>query len=125
MHGNARGQDRHHRKADRIEAARPLVETELEVFGHAAGLAAVIEGHHEDGQEDHRGDGADPVEVAGGDAVLGAAGPHADQLQRARFAEMKASPVIHAGIARPDMKKSELLFIERFSAKPMPRTKRT
>ncbi len=42
-----------------------------------------------------------------------------------RLAEMNASPVIQAGMARPDMKKSPLVFIERFSAKPIPKTKTT
>ena len=54
-----------------------------QVFRHAAGLGAVVEGHHEDAEEDHGGDGADPVEVAGDDAVLGAGGAHADHFLRA------------------------------------------
>src|SRR5215467_9485082 len=40
-----------------------------------------------------------------------------------RFAEIKARPVIHAGIERPERKKSVLVFIYRFSAKPIPSTK--
>ena len=42
-----------------------------------------------------------------------------------KLADMKARPVIQAGMARPDMKKSELVFIDRFSANPIPRTKMT
>ena len=42
-----------------------------------------------------------------------------------RFADMNARPVIQAGMDRPDMKKSALFFIDRFSANPIPKTKRT
>ena len=41
-----------------------------------------------------------------------------------RLAEMNASPVIQAGMDRPDRKKSVLLFMDRFRAKPMPSTNR-
>ena len=57
-----------------------IVEAEAKVFGDGAGLRSVIERHHEDADEDHGGDGADPVEVAGDDAVLGARGSHADDF---------------------------------------------
>ena len=40
-----------------------------------------------------------------------------------RLAEMKASPVIQAGIDRPDRKKSVLVRAWRFSTNPMPSTK--
>src|ERR1700719_890841 len=39
-----------------------------------------------------------------------------------RFADMNASPQTHAGIARPARKKSVLVFMEPFSATPMPST---
>ena len=39
-----------------------------------------------------------------------------------KLAEMKASPVIHAGIERPERKKSVLVFVDRFKATPMPST---
>ena len=42
-----------------------------------------------------------------------------------RLAEMNARPVIQAGMARPERKKSVLVFMNRFSAKPMPSTKTT
>ncbi len=35
---------------------------------------------------------------------------------------MNARPVIHAGMARPERKKSVLLFMNRFRAKPIPST---
>ena len=40
-----------------------------------------------------------------------------------RLAETKAKAVIHAGIERPERKKSVLVFMYRFRAKPMPSTK--
>ena len=39
-----------------------------------------------------------------------------------RLAERKARPDTHAGIARPDRKKSVLVRTVRFSATPMPST---
>jgi hypothetical protein len=39
-----------------------------------------------------------------------------------RLAERNASPVIQAGIDRPDRKKSALVFMYFFSTKPIPRT---
>ena len=83
VHGDAGGEDGHDGEGDGVEGAGLLVEAHAEVLGHAAGLGAVVEGHHEDADEDHGGDGADPVEVAGDDAVLGAGGGHADDLLRA------------------------------------------
>ena len=40
-----------------------------------------------------------------------------------RFAEMNASPVIQAGMERPERKKSSLLLTNRRSTQPMPSTK--
>ncbi len=74
---------RHHREGQRVEGARLLVEPQLEVLGNAAGARAVVERHHEDADEEHRRNRAHPVEVAGHDPVLGAAGRHADHLLRA------------------------------------------
>ena len=39
-----------------------------------------------------------------------------------RLAETNAKPVIQAGIERPERKKSVLVFMNRFRAKPMPST---
>jgi hypothetical protein len=38
---------------------------------------------------------------------------------------MNARPVTHVGIERPDVRKSEELFMYRVNAKPMPTTKAT
>ena len=56
----------------------------MQVAGDGVGLRDVVEGHHDDAEEEHRRDGADPVPVRGQDAVLvGRAGP-AHQLERAQ-----------------------------------------
>ena len=52
--------------------------------------------------------------------------PHAPMPMTSRaprLAETKAKAVIHAGIARPERKKSVLVFMYRFSTKPIARTK--
>ena len=85
VHRNAGGEDRHAGKAQGVERARLFVEAKFEVLGDGAGAAAVVEGHHEDADEDHGRDGAHPVEVGGHDAVLGAAAGHADQFLRAEI----------------------------------------
>ena len=80
VHGDAGGEDGHDGEGEGVEGAGLLVEAHAQVLGHGAGLGAVVERHHEDADEDHGGDGADPVEVAGDDAVLGAGGAHADHF---------------------------------------------
>ena len=77
--------DRHGRERDRVDRAGFLVEAQLQVLRDGAGARAVVERHHEQRHEHHRGDRADPVEVAGGDAVLGARGAHADHFLRAEI----------------------------------------
>ena len=61
-----------------------LVEAQAQVLGDRADLGAVVERHHQDAEEDHRRDGADPVVVHGGDAVLGAVGGLSQDLERAQ-----------------------------------------
>ena len=83
VHGDAGREDGHDGEGDGVEGAGLLVEAHAEVLGDGAGFGPVVEGHHEDADEDHGGDGADPVELAGHDAVLGPGGGHADDLLRA------------------------------------------
>ena len=83
VHGNARRENRHHREGEGIKPARLFVEAHLQVFGNGAGLAAVIERHHENAHEQHGGDGSEPIEMGGHDAVLGARSGHADKFHRA------------------------------------------
>ena len=83
VHADPRREHGHDGEGDRVEGAGLLVEAELQVFGHAARARAVVERHHEDADEHHGRDGADPVEVAGEDAVFRAAGGHPDHFLRA------------------------------------------
>ena len=80
VHGDAGGEHGHDGKGKGVDGAGLLVEAHPEIFGDGTGLGAIVEGHHEDADEDHGGDGADPVKVAGDDAVLGAGGSHADDF---------------------------------------------
>ena len=84
IHRNAGREDGHQREGAGVPGARLFVEAEAQKFGHGARFRAVVERHHEDADEDHRGNGADPVKVAGDDAVFGAGGTHADDFLRAK-----------------------------------------
>jgi len=109
IHGDAGAEDRHDGKGEGVDSASLLVEAHAEVFG-TEGFRAIVEGHHENADEDHRRDSPDPVEVAGDDAILGARGAHADDFLRSQgLAEMKASPQTQAGMERPARKKSLLV----------------
>jgi hypothetical protein len=79
--------DEHRRHGERpgIEGVRGLVEAQPQVLGHRTDLGAVVERHHHDPQEHHRGDRADPVIVHGGDPVLRSVGGLAEDLQRAEI----------------------------------------
>jgi hypothetical protein len=83
VHGNAGAEDGHHGEGAGVERAGLLVEAHAQKLGHAASLGAVVEGHHEDADKDHGGDGADAVEVGGLKAVLRAGRAHADDFLRA------------------------------------------
>ena len=87
-----------------VEQVRALAEAPAQVLGHAVHLAAVVERHHHQRQEQHCRHGADPVEVHRRDAVLRAVGGVAQHLDRPRLAEMNASLVIQPGRDRPDRK---------------------
>ena len=80
VHRDAGRKDGHHRERNRVERARFFVEPQLQVLRDRPGLRAVVERHHEDADEHHRRDRADPVEVAGHDPVLGPRGGHADDF---------------------------------------------
>ena len=92
IQGDAGGEDRHHREGDRIEGTGAFVKTEFQVLGNGSGLRAVVEGHHEDREEDHRGNRPHPVEVAGRDAVLGTRGRHAHEFQRPEVGGEEGEP---------------------------------
>ena len=72
------------------DRARALPIAQLQVSGHRVRLADVVEGHHHDAQEEHGGDGADPIPVRGQDAVLIRRSGPAHQLQRAEVGRNEA-----------------------------------
>jgi hypothetical protein len=77
-------QNRGDRECARVERVRRLAEAQAQVLRHRAHLRPVVEGHHHQPEEHHRGDGADPVVMHGRHAVLGAVGRLAEDLQRAQ-----------------------------------------
>ncbi len=116
VEADAAHEDGHDGEGDGVEAARRLVVAELEVLGHGPDPAAVVERHHEDAQEDHGRDGADPVEVDRGDAVLGRVGHHADDLEGAEVGreEGQARDPAGEGAAREEEVLARLhVFLER------------
>ena len=68
------------REDDRVEDVGAVPEAEPQELRNRSDFGAVVEGHHDDAEEDHRRNGADPVVVHGRDPVLGAVGGHADDL---------------------------------------------
>src|SRR5207248_7428537 len=58
---------------------------------------AVVEGHHEEPYEDHGGDGADPIEVAGGNAILRPRCTHANYFLSAQVGGDKCQPADPCG----------------------------
>ena len=85
VHRNARRENRHYGEGDGVQSADAFVKTHLQILRHRARLGAVIKGHHEHREENHRRNRADPVKVRGGDAVFRAAGGHADKFKRAEI----------------------------------------
>ena len=67
-------------RVDQVRGGAVALEHEL---GHRAHLGAVVEGHHDQTQEDHGRDRADPEVVEGRHAVLGAVGRHSHDLDGA------------------------------------------
>jgi hypothetical protein len=70
-------------EGDRVEQVGGPVEPQAQVLGDAADLGPVVEGHHDDAEEDHRGDGPDPVVVQRHEPVLGTVGGHPDDFEGA------------------------------------------
>ena len=77
--------DEHRGQGERpgVEQVGRLVVPAAQVVRDAVHPGAVVERHHHQAEEDHRRDRADPVEVHGRDAVLGAVRGHAEDLDRA------------------------------------------
>src|SRR5215469_479492 len=60
-----------------------LVKAEAEVAGDRARAGAVVDGHHEDAEEEHGGDGAERVELRRCESVASAKSADADDVWRA------------------------------------------
>ena len=74
--------------AERARAG--FTETQFQISRHRVRLRNVVEGHHHQREEQHCGDGADPIPVRGQNAVLiGRSGP-AHQFQRAQVCRQEA-----------------------------------
>ena len=81
--------------AANVSALKPRVfssNRSFRVLRDAPRARAVIKRHHEDADEDHRRDGADPVEMTGEHAVFGAARRHADHFLGAEIGGEKREP---------------------------------
>ena len=78
-------------KANEIEemAWRALSEAQLQIARDGMRLADVVEGHHHQREEEHRGDGADPVPVRGEDSVLVGIARPAHQFERPEVGRQK------------------------------------
>ena len=89
-HVHAAHQDHLGGEGEGGHAASRSAVAQVEIAGDRVRLAHVVEGHHHQAEEEHGGNGADPVPVRGQDAVLvGRAGP-AHQFQRAQVGGNKA-----------------------------------
>ena len=85
VHGNARGKYGHGGEGNGIEAAGLFIKAQAQVFRHGASPRAVVKGHHEDAHKYHRRNGANPIKVAGLDAILRARGSHTDDFLRTQI----------------------------------------
>ena len=67
-------------KRDRVDQVRSRPESFEHELRHRAHPRAVVEGHHDDAEEDHCRDGSDPEVVHGRDADLGSICRHTHDL---------------------------------------------
>lgn len=85
IHVDAAHKDGHEGEADAGKSAAGFVEAELEIAGNRMRLRDVVERHHEEAEEEHRGNSSNPVGVRGEHAVfVGGTGP-AHELERAEI----------------------------------------
>ena len=105
VHRNAGREHGHQRERHRVERARLLVEPQPQVLRHRPRARAVVERHHENPEEHHRGNRADPVEVARRDPVLRARRRHPDNLLRAEVRREERQPADPRGQGAAGLKK--------------------
>ena len=67
-------------KEKRVEGTGFFIKAHTQELGDRARLGSVVERHHKDAHEDHRWDRANPVKLAGDDAVLCPGSSHANHL---------------------------------------------
>ena len=79
-------------KLSRVDQVTGLVEPAPHELRHAVDPRRVVEGHHEDAEEHHRGNRADPVEVHRREAVLGSVRGHAQDLDGAQVGRDEREP---------------------------------
>ncbi len=110
VHRDARGENRHDGEGDGVETARFFVETQTQVFWHGARAGAVVKRHHEDADEDHRRNRADPVKMRSGDSVLRSGSAHADNFLRAEVRGHEREPGNPCGNSTPGKEKVRARF---------------
>ena len=118
VHRYAGREHGHDGERARIESARFFIEAQFEVLGHRAGFGTVIERHHENADEHHRRDRAEPVKMRGQNAVFRAGGGHADDFLGAQIGAHEgqtADPQRHRASGE-----KELLAVLRLSAEHEP-----
>ena len=110
-------------KRDGVERARFFVKAKAEIFGNGARAGAVVERHHENADENHRGNRANPIKMTGGDSIFRAAGGHADNFLRAEIRGNKCEAANPCGKGASGKEKIGAGFHVRFSMTPMATTK--
>jgi len=108
------GEDGHGGETARVPRAGLFVEPQPEEFRHRARFRSVVERHHEDADKNHGGNGADPVEVAGDDAILCAGSAHADDFLGAEVSRDESQTADPGGQRAPGLEEVLAGFHEAF-----------
>ena len=90
VHIDAGHQNGHNRERDGAQCTGRLPVAKLQVTRYRVGLRNVVEGHHDQSQEQYGGNGPDPVKVCGQNPVLIGGCRPAHQLQRAEVCRQEA-----------------------------------
>ena len=92
VHGDAGEDQSADGECQSVDRPRRLVVALLQVLGNGAYLGIVVKRHHHDAEKQHSGDRADPVEMAGHDAVFGGLPGKTEQLKRAQIGGHQRKP---------------------------------
>ncbi len=90
VHVDAAHENRHEAERDGRQTSARLTVAELEIPRNRVRLGDVVEGHHQDAQQKHGGNRADPVPVRGQNPILVGGRRPAHQLQRAEVRRQEA-----------------------------------